>query len=119
MRKFVAVLLALAIVMVVGFPSKAANESGASVFPGLSFSGTTATCSLRVYAPHATDSIVASVTLKHGSSTVKQWTNLTANGILNFSDTASVVHGETYTLQITLEINNVSHTIPDITKTCP
>lgn len=119
MRKLIAVLAALAIVMVMGFSAKAATESGASAFPGLSFSGTTATCSLRVYAPHTTDSIVASVTLKHGSSTVKQWTNLTANGILNFSDTASVAHGETYTLQVTLEINNVSYTIADITKTCP
>ena len=119
MRKLIAILSVLAIVMVMGFPSQAANGSGASAFPGLSFSGTTATCSLRVYAPRATDSIVASVTLKHGSSTVKQWTNLTANGILNFSDTASVTHGETYTLQVTLEINNVSYTIADITKTCP
>lgn len=119
MRKFIAVMSVLAIVMLMGFSAKAATESGSNVFPGLSFSGTKATCSLKVYASHATDPIVASVTLKHGTSTVKQWTNLTANGIMNFSDTATVVHGETYTMQITLEINNVSYTIADITKTCP
>ena len=90
MRKFIAVTSIIVIVMVMGMKSMAANESGASIFPGLSFSGTTATCSLKVYAEHVTDSIVATVTLKHGSSTVRQWTNLTVAGIMNFSDTATV-----------------------------
>ena len=59
------------------------------------------------------------VVLKHGSSVVKQWDNLTATGIMNFSDTAGVVSGYTYTMQVTLKINNVSYPVGDITKTCP
>ncbi|MBR3508418.1 MAG: hypothetical protein IKO03_06605 [Lachnospiraceae bacterium] len=118
MRKIIAVISMLAIVLVMSFPSRAATEASANVFPGLKYNGTTATCSLMVFGEHTTDSIVASVTLKHGSSTVKQWTNLTANGYMNFSDTANVVYGETYTMYVTLEINGVSYPVANITKTC-
>ena len=118
MRKLIAVMSVFLIVFTMSFRVNAASDSYVTVIPGLSFSGTTATCSLKVYASYSTDSIVASVTLKHGNSTVKQWTNLTANGYLNFSDTANVSHGETYTLQVTLEINGVSYPVSDITKTC-
>ncbi len=119
MRKFIAILSAVILVLALSFPSKAANTAYVSAWPGLSFSGTTATCSLTVYAGYSTDSIEATVKLMHGSTTVKQWTNLTANGYLNFSDSANVTHGETYTLQITLKINGVAYTVADTTKTCP
>ncbi len=118
MRKFIALMSVLAIVIAMSFPVRAANESGAVVIPGLSFSGTTATCSLEVYAPHATDTISASVVLKRGNSTVKQWTNLTDVGYMDFSDTASVSHGQTYTMQVTLSINGITYTVADLTKTC-
>ena len=119
MRKFIVLLSALAIVIAMGASVKASSESYARIIPGLSFSGTTATCSLKVFAEHTTDSIVATVTLKHGSSTVKQWSNLTDDGILDFSDTASVLHGETYTMQVTLTINGSPYPVADVTKTCP
>lgn len=118
MRKFIAILSVFAIVIAMCFPVRAAVESGALVLPGLSFSGTTATCSLEVYAPHASDLITASVTLKHGNSIIKQWTNLTDLGDMDFSDTATVSHGQTYTMQVTLSINGISYTVADITKTC-
>ena len=119
MRRFIAVMSVLAIVFVMCFPVMAANESGAFVFPGLSFSGTTATCSLEVYAEHSTDTIVATVKLKHGNSVVKQWTNLTDVDMLDFSDTVGVSHGETYTLQVTLTINGSPYPVADVTRVCP
>lgn len=119
MRRLIAILSTVILVLAVSFPSKAANTAYVSAWPGLSYSGTTATCSLTVYAGYSTDSIEATVKLMHGSTTVKQWTNLTANGYLLFSDTANVTHGETYTLQITLKVNGVSYTVADTTKTCP
>ncbi|MBQ3905515.1 MAG: hypothetical protein II743_02005 [Lachnospiraceae bacterium] len=119
MRKIIAVVSAFVIVLAMSFPAKAATKSGAIVSPGLSFSGTTATCSLEVYAPYATDSITASITLKRGNTVVKQWTNLTDSGIMDFSDTANVSHWQTYTMHVTLSINGISYTVSDITKTCP
>ena len=119
MRKIIAVVSMFAIVIALSFPVRAATKSGAIVSPGLSFSGTKATCSLEVYAPYATDSITASITLKRGNTLVKQWTNLTDSGIMDFSDTANVSHGQTYTMHVTLSINGISYTVTDITKTCP
>ncbi len=119
MRKLYAILSVLALVVVVNCTAKAANQSMANVFPGLNFSGTKATCSLSVYAEHTTDLIEATVTLKQGSTTVKQWTNLSANGIMIFSDTANVSHGQSYTLQVTLSINGASYPVSSVTKTCP
>ncbi|MBR4607958.1 MAG: hypothetical protein IKO41_17260 [Lachnospiraceae bacterium] len=119
MRRFIALMSVFIIVIAMSFPVKAANESFMRVIPSLSISGTTATCSLNVYAEHTTDLIKASVVLKHGNSVVAQWLNMTANGYMFFSDTVTVAHGETYTMQVTLEINGVSYPIADIAKTCP
>lgn len=119
MRKFIAILSVLVIVVSADYTVKAAIKSGSLVLPGLSFSGTTATCSLEVYAPHASDTIVASVILRRGKSIVKQWTNLTDIGDMDFSDTATVSHGQTYTMQVTLSVNGIPYTIADIVKTCP
>lgn len=118
MRKVLTLLSVLTIVLAMCFHVKAANESYAIIQPGLNFSGTTATCSLKVYAENTTDSIVASVTLKQGNSIVKQWSNITDSGYMNFSDTANVLHGSTYTLHVTVEINGISYNVTDITKTC-
>lgn len=89
MRKILAMMTALAIVMVMSSTVKASTDSIADVFPGLSFSGTTATCSLNVFAEHTSDQIIATVTLKRGNTTVKQWSNLSSNGYMMFSDTAN------------------------------
>ncbi|MBR6150947.1 MAG: hypothetical protein IKQ25_06665 [Lachnospiraceae bacterium] len=118
MRKVIALLSVIAVVFVMSFPVKAASESYMLIKPGLSFNGTNATCSLKVYGENNTDSIVASVTLKQGNSVIKQWSDLSASGYMNFSDTAYVSHGLTYTMQITVEINGISYSIADIVKTC-
>lgn len=121
MRKFIALIIsAVILVMVNGITVNASEKaSNTSYTPGLSFSGTTATCKLKVTASNMSYPIEATVVLKHGTTEVKRWNNLTATGIMNFSDTASVVSGYTYTMQVTLKINNVSYPVADITKTCP
>ena len=117
MRKIIAVMSVVVMVMLVSIKSYAAENTVYT--PSLSFNGTTATCKLMVVASNMSHSIEATVTLKHGSSVIAHWDNLTAMGVMNFSDNATVVHGYTYTLQITLKINGVSYSVPDITKTCP
>lgn len=121
MRKFIAIFISVIVLVVMNGSTVNAFEraSNTSYTPSLSFSGTTATCKLKVIASNALHPIEATVVLKHGSSVVKQWDNLTATGIMNFSDTAGVVSGYTYTMQVTLKINNVSYPVGDITKTCP
>lgn len=118
MRKIATLLIVLVLVLAVSFPVKAENQSNAIITVNLTFNGiSTATCSLDVIAGNSSYPIVATVTLKHGSTIVKQWLNLTANGYMNFSDTANVTYGETYTMQITVAVNGVVYNLPDVTKT--
>jgi len=121
MRKFIALIIsAVILVMVNGVTVNASERAcNTSYVPTLSFSGTTATCKLKVTANNMSHPIEATVVLKHGTSEVKRWDNLTANGIMNFSDTAYVVSGYTYTMQVTLKINGVTYPVADIVKTCP
>lgn len=77
MRKFIVILSVCIIALTMSVPVKAATLSVTRAVPGLSINGTTATCSLKVYAEQSTDSITASVTLKHGNTIVKQWSNMT------------------------------------------
>ena len=72
MRKILALLSVLVIVLTVSFPVKAENQSNAIITANLTFNGiSTATCSLDVNAGNASYPIVATVTLKHGSTIVK------------------------------------------------
>ena len=119
MRRIVALLSVVAILFAASMHVMAASESYGNATANLSFSGTTATCKLNVVASNMSYPIEASVKLMHGSTVVAQWSNMTSNGYMFFSDTASVVSGYTYTMKITLKINGVSYDIADITKTCP
>ena len=119
MRRLITAISVLAVILFMNVPVKAESMAYISALPGLNYSGTTATCSLEVYAGHSTDSIEATVTLKRGSTTIAQWNNLTANGYLIFSDSATVSHGQSYTMHVTLKVNGQSYNISDITKTCP
>ena len=104
MRRFIAIIMsAIILVMANGVTVNASERAcNTSYTPSLSFSGTTATCKLKVIASNMSYPIEATIVLKHGTSVVKQWDNLTANGFMNFSDTAGVVSGNTYTMQVTL-----------------
>ncbi len=119
MRRVITAVSMLAVILFMSVPVKAESIAFISAFPGLNYNGTTATCSLEVYAGHSTDSIEATVTLKCGSTTIAQWNNLTANGYMNFSDTATVSHGLSYTMHVTLKVNGQSYNVSDITKICP
>lgn len=121
MRRFIAVIMsAIILIMANGVTANASERAcNTSYTPSLSISGTTATCKLKVIASNLSYPIEATIVLKHGTSEVKRWDNLTANGIMNFSDTANVVSGYTYTMQVTLKINGVTYPVTDIVKTCP
>ncbi len=121
MRRFIAVIISAVMLVMMNGSTVLASERACNTTytPSLSFSGTTATCKLKVIASNASQPIEATVVLKHGTTEVKRWDNLTAMGVMNFSDTAGVVSGYTYTMQVTLKINGVSYPVGDITKTCP
>ena len=118
MKKCIAVILIMALIIVNAIPVQAAEQTYGQVFTSLRFSGTTAICELETWGNTTTDPIVATVTLKQGNTIIKQWIGLTASGYMNFSDTVEVVYGNTYTMQVTLYINGTLISVGDITRTC-
>lgn len=90
--------------MVFSTTAHAASPRVAPVVPGISFSGTTATCTVFIYAEQMTDDIDAVIKLWQGSRCIKTWEESSV-GDLAFSGTATVSRGQTYqlTVDVTLE----------------
>ena len=86
--------------------------------PALGFDGTTATCTARIVADNLSDRIVARITLYHGDTVVEYW-DVNGKGYIFFSDTATVVSGNTYKLSIVYTVNGIQRTTAFVENTCP
>lgn len=107
MKKFTALTLVLILLLsIVPLSAFAATPRTAMIYPTLSFSGTTATCSLIVTADPG-DNISAVVKLWRGGSCLATW-NASGTRTLSFSRTATVSKSQTYTLTADVTINGVS-----------
>lgn len=102
--------------LILAVPAYAQPLRTVTIQPGLSFSGTQATCSLEVYANSYSDEISARIVLKRGASTVASW-EVDDVGDLIFSDTVSVSKNATYTLTAYVSINGNSYPPSSVTKT--
>lgn len=98
-------------------PAYAVQSRAPAVLPSLSFSGTTANCEVLATGDKFTDDIYLEIELWHDSVKIEDWT-ASGEGFVDFRDTASVKSGNTYTLKVYAEINNVEITPVSITKTC-
>lgn len=97
--------LALALVMLLALCANAAEPRGTHVpAPTLSFSGTTANCSITISSPGA--EINATLTLWNGSRVVDSWSG-TATSLLHISGSCLVSEGTTYTLKVTGMVDGV------------
>lgn len=92
----------------------------------LIFSGTTATCSVKIYGADGTTSIdKVNIYLKDSKGNIKaKWENLSSNGKnFSFSDTVSnLTKGETYTLAFSANVNRNGRAEPitgSSTQPCP
>ncbi|MGM9889866.1 MAG: hypothetical protein ACI317_03450 [Floccifex porci] len=112
-------LLVFTIVAVLLFaiPTEAATTRALKVSPSLSFSGTTATCSVLVMADRPSDQIELTMKLWDGSKCIKTWST-TGNGNLLLEKNAAVVMGKTYKLTADISINGTGKPTVSITGTC-
>ena len=108
----------LVVVLILPVAVQAAEPRMITCAPGISFNGTTATCSVRIVADVMSDEIEAIITLWHGTTKVDSWT-ASSNGYLFFSDTATVAYGQTYKLTVEYWVNDVQRTTAYTTRTCP
>ena len=112
--------LVLAIVMLVmafAVPAEAADARVSTIVPSLSFSGTTATCSLRVTGESTSEHIEATIKLYLGNIPVATWT-AEGDGYLFFSKTTGVNKGYTYTMKVQLTIDGEECYVSDVSGTC-
>ena len=116
MKKTVALVTAM-ILLISIFPLSAfaITPRAPSIYPTLTFNGTTATCGLVVTAED-TDTITATVRLYRGSSVVATWTPR-AVGTMGFYDYATVARNATYTLTAQVYINGVAQAPASTTRT--
>lgn len=113
------VALILAIVLVISTPLsvQAAEPRILSIYPGISFNGTTAECSLAVTGDYTTDDIDVVIKLWRGIFCIKTW-RVSDEGYLFWSDTVSVTKGKTYDLTVDVTYNGVSKPRVSVSGTC-
>ena len=116
MKKRVLVIVSLLALMLT-IPAYAAQKRAPDVLPGLSFNGTTATCSVLASGDYITDDISLEIELWQGNNLIESWSK-SGEAYIEFADTVSVIKGKTYTLKVYAEINNVEIPVVTITKTC-
>ena len=93
------------------------SPRGIAIIPNLTFSGTTANCSVNVIGNNSTDEIEAEIKLWDGTQCLKTWT-VSAMGYLVFGDTYSVSRNREYTLTVTVEINDIQQGSHSVSRRC-
>lgn len=107
-------VLALAIISItIGASAKESRVT--QVSPRLSFSGTTAYCSVVI--TDAGSKIDATLSLWQGNTLIASWSGHSTS-YLTLSGNASIQKGHTYTLKVTGTQNGKHFTATPITKTC-
>lgn len=106
MKKITWALLFL-IVLMIPISAQAATPRVPKVLPGITFNGTTATCTTTVFGDNVDDSISLTAKLWKGSECIATWID-SGSGYLNFSRTMTVENGYMYKLTADVSINGKS-----------
>ena len=110
-------LFVILLVLMLGLTAHAASMAYVAN-PSLSFSGTTAYCSVVCRGDKTTDSISATLTLYQGNTQIGSWSN-SGTFRVPVSGNCSVVSGVTYRLELTWTVNGVTQPDVSVTNTCP
>ena len=116
--KKIAMLLAIVLLVATPLTVQAATPRLINISPELSFTGTTANCTVRVFADYTTQEIEATITLWHGNSWIERW-EVSADGYFSWHDTVPVTSGNTYRLSVDVSIDGEDLDQVYISKTCP
>lgn len=113
------VVFAALLLFLIAIPvsAQATQRSTASI-PNITFSGTTATCTVSVNGDSANDSISLTAKLYCGSDCIATWTD-SGTGRLSIVKTKSVQSGKNYKLTADVTINGTALATASTTGTCP
>lgn len=115
-KRIICFTLVLLLIAVIPLSANAVTPRAPAILPGLSFSGTTATCSLFVSA-NSNDNIHAVIKLWQGSRSLVTW-NVSGREYLDFVNTYSVNRNTTYKLTADVTINGESYPQVSVSRTC-
>lgn len=114
-KKAIAMFCSLMLIVVLCAPAYAATKSNYA-FPTLSFTGTTANCS--VTASELGQNISLTLKLWCGNSLVAMWIK-SGTSFVQISKTCAVVSGNTYTLEASGTVGGAAISSVPVTATCP
>lgn len=115
-RKFAAAILACLMTVALVTSAYAAEARAIVATPSLSFSGTTATCTLTVTKFGA--AIDATLELWCGNTLVASWSGTGTSRVI-ISKTKTVTRGKSYTLKAHGTVGGETLTVAPVTKACP
>ena len=104
--KKVAFLLALIMMLSAPMPARAATPRTRNIFPGITFCGSTATCTVDIVADSDSDPIQATIKLWRVNTCIETW-QTSGYGTVFFTETANVTKGYTYSITVDAIINGV------------
>ena len=108
--------LFIVLVMVLSISANAAIEPKANIIrPTLSFSGTTAKCTVLVTSPGK--DIRVTMSLWRNTTLIDSWSG-SGTTVVSVQGTASVVKGVAYTLKVTGTVNGDPISVVPLTRTC-
>ena len=102
--KKIALLLAIVLFVATPLTVQAATPRFTSIFPEISFTGTTANCTVRIFADNMSKEIEATIKLWHGTTCLETW-YVTGIGYLSWRDTATIASSNTYRLSVDATID--------------
>jgi len=115
MKRFTAILAAVVLVFTMCVSAFAVEPRATTARPTLSFSGTTANCSVVITSYG--DDIEATMELWRGATLVDSWSD-EGTSMLTIKGSCTVTKGVTYTLKVSGTADGVSFSTPNVSKTC-
>ena len=115
--KKIALLLAIVLLVAMPLTAQAATPRTITVSPALSYTGTTANCSVLVVAENMSHEIEVTIKLWHGTTCLETWYT-SGNGYLSWRDTATVTLNNTYELTIDAVINGNAKDRITVSRKC-
>lgn len=116
MKRVVSILLVA--VMLLSASAFALEERVQPMEINLSFSGTTATCTVSAYASNLNQEVSAVIKLYHGNTCLHTW-NVSKSGYIEFSETWPVNSGYSYRLTADVTINGTTYATISDSGRCP
>lgn len=115
MKKRFAPLVLVFVLILSLSANAAAPRAEAGILPSLTFTGTTANCSVTITAPGK--DIEATITLWYGNRVIDSWSG-SGSSLIAISGSAGVIMGEEYVLRVTGSIDDVPFDVVRVSGTC-